>query len=702
MRRSRGSEGRTGSTEDPVLTDPPLVVGTAGHIDHGKTALITLLTGTNTDRLSEERERGISIELGYAELVLPSGRRLSVVDVPGHERFVRTMVAGATGVDLFLLVVAADDGVMPQTVEHLAVIELLGVQTGVVAVTKADLVDQELLELACGDVEELLDGTAYRGAPVVPVSARDGRGTPELLEALDRAAADVTGRRRGGPARMPVDRVFSLQGVGTVATGTLWRGEVRPGDELGVEPGGERVVVRDIQIHEHEEAVAVAGRRVGLNVRGSEVRGADRGALRRGAWLAAPAPAARTTSVFDAWLRLLPGPPDLVSGDRVRIHHGTGQRLARIQFLDRDRSSPRHGVSGSEEGLPDSRGRGTDGVAVRVRLEAQDLMEPTDRFIVRILSPATTMGGGVVLDADPLRWHDKNAQVRYLTALHEGDPAAAMVERAAVAGAAGVVADDLAATTIARTAADAAEAAADRGDLEALTEDGRRWSVPGAADDLQARLLEALETRARERPDRPELAAAEQAAALDDRPQVAGGGRSGKARGAGATGAASPPAKRTSPDVVAAVAARLVAAGRAVQTAEGLAHPSAGVLDARREESAARVLKALAADPFSPPTLGALLEQQGGERRDLVQVLDVLVRRGDAVRVKSDIYFTSRAVDDARDRVLSTLEESGSISLAELRDQLACGRRNAQALLEHFDGEGLTRRDGDVRVARRR
>jgi selenocysteine-specific elongation factor len=154
--------------------------------------------------------------------------------------------------------------------------------------------------------------------------------------------------------------------------------------------------------------------------------------------------------------------------------------------------------------------------------------------------------------------------------------------------------------------------------------------------------------------------------------------------------------------VVSAVAARLVAAGRAVQTAEGLAHPSAGVLDARREESAARVLKALAADPFSPPTLGALLEQQGGERRDLVQVLDVLVRRGDAVRVKSDIYFTSRAVDDARDRVLSTLEESGSISLAELRDQLACGRRNAQALLEHFDGEGLTRRDGDVRVARRR
>jgi len=699
------------STKEPVSTDPPLVVGTAGHIDHGKTALITLLTGTNTDRLREERERGISIELGYAELVLPSGRRLSVVDVPGHERFVRTMVAGATGVDLFLLVVAADDGVMPQTVEHLAVIELLGVQTGVVAITKADLVDEELLELARADVEELLAGTRYRGAPVVPVSARDGRGVPELLEALEQAAAQVTGRRRSGPARMPVDRVFSLQGVGTVVTGTLWRGEVRAGDELGVEPGGEHVVVRDVQVHEHDEEVAVAGRRVGLNVRGSEVRGGERGALKRGAWLAASAPAARTTASFDAWLRLLPGAPKVSSGDRLRFHHGTGQRLGRVQLLDRDTLTPEHetrgaagGASGSISGdgetasLPGVRG----GAAVRVRLEGPDLLEPGDRFVVRALSPAATVGGGIVLDIEPVRWRDRDAQSRYLAALAEGDAATAIVERAKVAGPAGVAAADLGATTVAEEAAAGGRAAVDHGELEPLTGDGRRWSVPGTAKELDARLLEVLETRARERPDRPALTAAEQAAALGGGAQPRAERQAGKAHGAPPGGGSVVSGGLIPQAVVAAAAARLVADGRAVQTDEGLAHPSAGVLDAAREDLATRVLAALSADPFSPPTTGALLEKLGGGRRDLVQVLDVLVRRGEAVRVKGDIYFTSGAVDEARERAMAALEENGSISLAGFRDLLSCGRRNAQALLEHFDGEGLTRRDGDVRVARRR
>ena len=206
---------------------PPLTLGTAGHIDHGKTALVALLTGKNTDRLREEQARGISIELGYAELELPGGSRLSVIDVPGHERFVRTMVAGATGIDLFLLVIAADDGVMPQTVEHLAVIDLLGVRHGVVALTKADMVDEELLELAREDVREFLADSPYADCEVVTVSARDGRGKDELLAALDRAAAEVQARRRGGPARLPVDRVFPLKGIGTVVTGTLWQGRIK-------------------------------------------------------------------------------------------------------------------------------------------------------------------------------------------------------------------------------------------------------------------------------------------------------------------------------------------------------------------------------------------------------------------------------------------------------------------------------------------
>jgi len=309
--------------------DTPLTLGTAGHIDHGKTALITLLTGKNTDRLREERDRGISIELGYAELALPGGRRLSVVDVPGHERFVRAMVAGATGIDLFLLVVAADDGVMPQTVEHLAILELLGVDRGVVALTKADLVDDELLEMARADVVAFLERTRFAGTPVVTVSARDGRGVPELLTALDGAAATVERARRDGPARLPVDRSFVLKGIGTVVTGTLWRGVLRAGDELVIEPGGRRVAVRSVEVHDRETDTATAGRRVGVNLRGVERAGVE-----RGQWLLAPELAGRSTARFDAWLRLLPQSRPVWPGDRLRVHHGTAQYVARVVALE--------------------------------------------------------------------------------------------------------------------------------------------------------------------------------------------------------------------------------------------------------------------------------------------------------------------------------------------------------------------------------
>ncbi|MEI6450066.1 MAG: selenocysteine-specific translation elongation factor, partial [Actinomycetes bacterium] len=355
-----GRPDTTGPSRDAAV---PLTLGTAGHIDHGKTALVTLLTGNNTDRLREEQERGISIELGYAELHLPGGGRLSVVDVPGHERFVRTMVAGATGIDLFLLVIAADDGVMPQTMEHVAIIELLGVERGVVALSKADLVDEELLGMAEEDVREFLAQTPYSGCEVVTVSARDGRGTAALLAALERAAAQVTARRRGGPARLPVDRVFPLKGIGTVVTGTLWRGEIHAGDALVVEPGGRRTVVRSVQVHDHEATVVRAGSRVGVNL-----RGLDRGAVERGSWLVSPESAFRVCRRFDAWVQVAPGGRPLRSGQQVRLHHGTAQYLARVAPLE-----GREIAAGAQ--------------AAVVRLDGDAVVEPHDRFILRALSP---------------------------------------------------------------------------------------------------------------------------------------------------------------------------------------------------------------------------------------------------------------------------------------------------------------------------
>jgi selenocysteine-specific elongation factor len=335
-----------------------LTVGTAGHIDHGKTWLVRALTGKDTDRLPEERERGISIELGYAPLELPDGTRLSLVDVPGHERFVRTMVAGATGIDLFLLVVDAGEGARPQTYEHLAILRLLGVERGVVAVTKSDSVDSDALELAVDEARELVPG-----APVVPVSAKTGAGLDELREALAGVAAQGAANREGGPTRLYVDRVFTLHGVGTVATGTLWSGSIAAGDRLRVEPPGFEVRVRSVQVHDRAVERAEAGQRVAVNLPGVE-----RHELVRGDALVTPDSFA-TSYRLDVRLEAIADVPAAVS-----VHHGTSQIAARVVRADESRA--------------------------QLRLAAPVIAARGDRFVLR---GATTVGGGVVLDPAPPR-----------------------------------------------------------------------------------------------------------------------------------------------------------------------------------------------------------------------------------------------------------------------------------------------------------
>jgi selenocysteine-specific elongation factor len=644
----------------------PLVLGTAGHIDHGKTALITLLTGKNTDRLREERERGISIELGYAELELPTGRRLSVVDVPGHERFVRTMVAGATGVDLFLLVVAADDGVMPQTVEHLAILELLGVPGGVVALTKADLVDDELLEMAKDDVESFLAGTAYAGAPVVTVSSRDGRGIPQLIGALEEAAAGAARRKAEGAARLAVDRVFTLKGIGTIATGTLWRGRITAGDALRVEPGGVAVTARSVEVHDHAAEAGLAGQRVGVNVR---VIGKE--SLERGRWLVADDVSGAVTAHFDAWLQLLPNVRPLRHGERLRLHHGTAQHLVRVVLLDRKELA------------------GGQAAAVTLRLEDEIYVEPNDRFILRALSPVATVGGGVALDVAPPHWHDRDAHAAFVNALRDGDAAEAVARLAAARGEAGLSAEDFARTAIEPAAAQSAlNKAAGRSELDELVrraaaagaKPGRgpadkRWFAAGTLERVRAALKQSLARRADERPDKPAAGLAELASV----------------------------APHLRPADLETVVAELVQAGTVVAVEGGVALAGVGgVLAADLEDAAARALELVTADAFSPPTLAMLLEEVGLPRRDLLTLLAVLVRRGQLVRVNEDLWFSSAAVDEARERLLVALAQTPQITLADFRDLLNTGRRNAQALLEHFDGEGLTRRLGEARILRGR
>lgn len=638
---------------------PPLTLGTAGHIDHGKTALVTRLTGKNTDRLREERERGISIELGYAELDLPSGARLSIVDVPGHERFVRAMVAGATGVDLFLLVVAVDDGVMPQTREHLAIVDLLGVRSGVVALTKADLVDEELLALAEGDVRELLSTTPFAASEVVTVSAKDGRGLDELRAALERAAAEVELGRREGPARLPVDRVFPLKGIGTVVTGTLWSGVIRAGDAVVIEPGGVRTFARSVQTHDREAEEVHAGSRTGVNL-----RGLGRDDVRRGDWLAAPALAGRSGRRFDAWITVLAGARPLRAGTQVRFHHGTAQLLARISPLD-----------GREIAA------GAAGAAV-VRLEADTLVLPGDRFILRALSPVATVAGGEVLLTGSHRWRGRALHSAFLAAVRGGDVAAAVVALAEDRGVAGFTLADLTAAGFSAAAAAAAlkQAAAD-GRLEALVaaEQGAspetaRWFGAGLPAAFRAALLAGAAERAVSRPERPFSGATELA----------------------------PLAPALSAADVGRLLQAMVEAGELVAGEGGFAPADVGVLGDDQAALAADMLDLLGNEPMAPPTLATLAESLGHRPRELAQLLDVLVRRGEAVRVDKDLWFTRSAVDGAREILLGRLAAAGEITLAGFRDAAGCGRRNAQALLEYFDREGLTLRRGDVRVARRR
>ncbi len=453
-----------------------LTIGTAGHVDHGKTTLVRRMTGTDTDRLEEEHRRGISIVPGFAELSLPGGRRASLVDVPGHERFVKNMVSGATGVDAFLLVVAADDGVMPQTREHLDVLRVLGVERGVVALTKTDAVDEETAELATLDVEELLEGVGI-SAPIVPVSGRTGEGVGDLLAALDGlAAGDAGGGDSTGLARLPVDRAFVLRGIGVVVTGTLWSGEIRPGDTLHT-PSGHRPRVRSIQNHGHPAEVAYPGARTALDLVGVEAAQVEAGDV----LTSRPVP---RSLAFDARLRLLEGAGPLAHGVRVRLHHGTRATNARVR------------LSGAGELRPG------ESVFARIRPEEPLVVLPGDRFVVRSLAPQVTIGGGTVLDPAPA---GRRPDPGWLEALEGGDLAKTIPLVLARHADRGLTAAEI--SLVLSASVHEVREVAER--LPEVAKVGDLYATAGSVQAARDRLLAALRSRANDRPEAPEISVVE-------------------------------------------------------------------------------------------------------------------------------------------------------------------------------------------------
>jgi len=631
-----------------------LVLGTAGHIDHGKSALVKALTGTDPDRLPEEKARGVTIELGFAQLTLPSGTKMGVVDVPGHEKFVRQMVAGATGIDVVLLVVAADDGVMPQTREHLAIIDLLGIPKGVVAITKSDLADPDWTGMVRDDVTRLIAGTSISGAPIVAVSARTGEGLPELLAAIDAVAGAAEARHADLPMRLPVDRVFTVAGAGTVVTGTLWSGTVKRDDPVEVLPEGRLGRVRGVQVHSTAVDRAGAGMRVAINVAGIE-----KDEISRGDILAAPG-TLQVTDRFDALFTYLPGnDKPFESGARVHVHHGTREVLGRVLLMDE-----------AAQLAPGGR------ALAQVRLEEPIAPRYDDRFIVRSYSPVLTIGGGTILDAlPPRRTTLRTSERSLLEALAAHDLRGAALGLVAARGVPMTSAEVSVALGIPRAGvADDLNAAADLVRIKVGTD---AYYVTGEALE---RLIAAAVRELSEFHEANPIATGTTPGALRDKLN-----------------------RRIQPRVFDAMLEMAAERGLVRIVGGEVRHPQAAA-GALADEMAAIAALApiLEAQGLATGTVAELAAEAGVDVAVARKALTKLVAAGRVVRLGPDLHFAAEAVASARYSVVAYLTEHESMLAKDARDVLGTSRKYVVPLLEYFDAQGLTKRDGDVRTLRRR
>jgi selenocysteine-specific elongation factor len=628
-----------------------VVVGTAGHIDHGKTSLVKALTGTDTDRLPEEKARGITIDLGFAFLEEPDGLTIEIVDVPGHERFVKNMLAGVGGIDLAMLVIAADEGVMPQTREHLAICSLLHIRTGLVVLTKSDMVESDWIDLVRDDVATLVRGTFLEGAPIVPVSAKTGAGIEDLKAVLRTLAGAVPQRGTEQLARLPIDRVFTIKGFGTVVTGTLAAGALAVDDRVEVFPRGLVAKVRGLQTHGRPVARALAGQRTAVNLQGLE-----RAAVERGDVVGHAGTLVAATLVEGTLELLQDAPRPLKTRDRVRLHAGTSEIMARVLLFE------------TNELLPGGR------AFARFRLEAPLVALPGDRFVVRSYSPMITIGGGTLLDVDPGRMRMKApARTAHLRALETGTPEQVVEEHVRHAGVAGV-----------RLAALAARlpfgSVRGRALLETLVGAGRVVAVDREwflhADSvarLRGLILGALEQFHRAQPLRPGMS----------REELRG-------RGGGAD-------ERVFGHVLAALAAE----GTVRVDRDKVRLGSHEVrLSPDQQAVVERVEREFRDAQASPPSAAEALGRaglRGDEEHDLFQVL-VESRR--LVRVKESLFFHAEALDAIQDKLVALLRERKEIGPGDIKDLLGISRKYAIPLLEFFDNRRVTTRVGERRVLR--
>ena len=599
-----------------------VVIGTAGHVDHGKTSLIKAITGIDCDRLKEEKERGLTIELGFASMSLPSGERVGVVDVPGHVRFIRHMLSGASGIDLVLLVIAADEGVMPQTREHMQICELLGIGRGVVALTKKDLVDDDLLELATGDVRDFIAGTFLHDAPIIPVSSTTGEGLEALLAELDAQVALVHERQVTGIPVLPVDRVFTIKGFGTVVTGTLTRGTFTGEMEVEVLPAGREARIRNLQVHDEDVNQALAGMRTAVNLQGLSTED-----IERGQWVV-PAGVFDTTRLIDAKVTLLRRP----GRGGIRLYLGTAEVMGDISL---------HTVNGQDAG--------------RIRLKAPVVASYGDRFILRAVSPSVTIGGGTVLNPHPARRFSEEVMEDLLS----DDPARRIVGLTKDGGMHGIarrVIDAVFPDAPARTEKAIAQLLSS-GDIVRFDAVGDLFAHSSHLDKLKGILVSRVHDYHAANPSSSGISREHL------RSSVQGG---------------------VDPKLFHKVLQDLVKKGELAESGHTISKPGfSASLAADRTGMSDRMASMIDKALFEPPRVAEMAEALRISAKEAGEILGFLCREGRLVKIKDDIYLSRTNEEALRERVREFIEKNASMAASDMKVVVGVSRKYAIPYLEY-------------------
>jgi selenocysteine-specific elongation factor len=629
-----------------------LIIGTAGHIDHGKTTLVKRLTGIETDRLKEEKQRGISIELGFAPFNLPGGQKAAIVDVPGHERFIRHMLAGAFGIDMVLFTIAADEGVMPQTREHADIIEMLGVDKGIVVITKMDMVDEEWLMLVEDEIREYIEDTILKGCPIVAVSSITGEGISDLLQTIEQVASTVVEKPIVGQARLPIDRVFTIAGFGTVVTGTLWSGQIHVGDTLELMPTQKTVKVRTLHVHNEKVTTAFAGQRVAVNLQGIEVNDIKRGYLLASSGYLTP------SYRVDTKLRLLSSSTrTLRNWNRIRFHLGTDETLGRVVLLDRDELIP-----GGE-------------AYVQIVMEKPVVAYKGDPFVIRYYSPVDTIGGGSIIDPNaPHQKRFKEEVLNDLAVKEEGSLYDVVLHELESSTQEPLSVAELAKRTGSSEQAIIAE-------IKQLIEDEKVVDISGKGSYyLSYRGLELIYEQIVETITRYQGKYQLRAGypKEDMRSRLFG---------------------KINPRVFNAMMKYFEEEGRIVTKNSLVGIPGYLPEPGEKEKQIISNIRNIMIDRlFSPPGLDEIRAISSLAEADLIEIITYLTEQGELVKINESVYFSKAAIENGQVLLNEYFTREKELTLAMARDIFDTSRKYALPLIEYYDKTHFTRRVGDIRV----